>query len=158
MYVPADYLKLYEAHDFWGSFDMRPIEAGTTQTDNLQVTPAQYTADVVWSVVSGADTYELIVRNTIGAAVRDYFFNDKGQLQLAFGAPGHGKAPEQTMTDGFSFTVTGLDEGTPYVLIVDAINHHESIQTLTLNFTTLSATGLDAVETYDDTSLSHTRL
>ena len=147
VYVPADYLTYYQMHDFWGLFDVRPIGAKTAQTDNLQVTPQNNTAEVVWPVVSGAATYELVIKDKQGNVVCTLTFNANGQLtQIAFGAPGHGKAPEQTMTEGFSFTVTGLDEGTQYILTIDAKDSAgKTLQTFTQNFTTLGATGLDDV-------------
>ena len=150
VYVPADYIETYKMHDVWGLYDVRPIGAKTAQTDNLQVTPQDNTAVVVWPSVSGAATYELVIKDKQGNAVCTLTFNANGQLtQIAFGAPGREKAPEQTEAEGFSFTVTGLDEGTPYVLTIDVKDSAGKIlQTFTQNFTTLGATGIDDVSAH----------
>jgi len=150
VYVPADYLDTYKMHDAWGVYDVRPLGAKNTQTDNVQITPQDNTAEVVWPTVSGAATYELVIKDKQGNAVCTLTFNANGQLTLiAFGAPGREKAPEHTEAEGFSFTVTGLDEGTPYVLTIDVKDSAGKIlQTFTQNFTTLGATSIDNVSAH----------
>ena len=65
-------------------------------------------------------------------------FNANGQLtQIAFGAPARNNAPQQTQTAGFSFTVTGLEEGTSYDLtITSKDNNGGTLDTKTVSFTT----------------------
>lgn len=117
VYVPADYLETYKMHDAWGLYDVRPLGAKSTETTDLNVTPAENTADVAWPAVSGAVTYELVIKDKDGNVICTLIFNANGQLtQIAFHAPSHNNAPQQTQQAGFSFTVTGLESGTSYDL------------------------------------------
>ena len=115
IYVPADYLSTYKAHDFWGLYDVRPLGAISVETSEVTVEPETTSANVVWPVVSGAATYELVIKDKDGNVVCTLVFNAQGQLtSIAFSAPGRGKAPQQAQQAGFSFTVTGLETGTTY--------------------------------------------
>lgn len=117
VYVPADYLETYKMHDAWGLYDVRPLGAKSTETTDLNVTPAENTADVAWPAVSGAVTYELVIKDKDGNVICTLIFNANGQLtQIAFNAPARNNAPQQTQATGFSFTVTGLESGTSYDL------------------------------------------
>ncbi len=138
VYVPADYLNTYKMHDAWGLYDVRPLGAKGTETTNLSVTPAETTADVAWPAVSGAATYELVIKDKSGNVICTLVFNANGQLtQIAFGAPARNNAPQQTQTAGFSFTVTGLEEGTSYDLtITSKDNNGGTLDTKTVSFTT----------------------
>ena len=119
IYVPADYMTYYQVHDFWGLYDVRPLGAATVQTEELKVEPTNTTADVVWPVVTGAATYELLIRDSQGTVVCTLIFNAAGQLtQIAFQSPALREMTEATA--GFSFTVTGLKEGTKYDLTITA--------------------------------------
>ena len=122
VYVPKDYLETYKMHDAWGLYDVRPLGASPTETTGVNVNPTETTVTVVWPAVSGAATYELIIKDKTGAVVCTLVFNAQGQLtQIAFNAPGR-NTPQQTQAAGFSFTVTGLDEGTSYDLTIVAKN------------------------------------
>ena len=149
VYVPADYLDTYKMHDAWGLYDVRPIGAKSTQTDNVQVTPQENTADIVWPAVSGASTYELVIKDKQGNIICTLIFNAKGQLtQLVFHAPAaNGKQmPEQTQTAGFSFTITGLNQGTTYnYTITSKDDDGNALDTKSGTFTTNGATGLEDV-------------
>ena len=138
VYVPADYLETYKMHDAWGLYDVRPLGAKTTETSDLTVTPAENTADVVWPAVSGAATYELVIKDKSGNVICTLVFNANGQLtQIAFNAPSRNNAPLQTQAAGFSFTVTGLENGTSYDLtITSKDNNGGTLDTKTASFTT----------------------
>ncbi len=115
VYVPADSYDNYYNHDAWGLYDVRRIGAASTETNDVKVTPTETTADVVWPVVTGAASYELVIRNTNGDIICTLVFNSKGQLtSITFNAPGRDNAPDNVQTAGFSFTVTGLNRGTTY--------------------------------------------
>ena len=159
VYVHAGNISQYQKHQFWGQYDVRPIGAMSIQTDNLQVTPQDNAAEVVWPSVSGAATYEMIVKNEQGNVVCSLIFNDKGQLtQIAFHAPAFGKVPQQTEADGFAFLVTGLDSGSRYDLTITAKdNAGTTLNTFTQEFVTLGATGLDNVVMNENTSLNNAR-
>ncbi|MBR1472950.1 MAG: leucine-rich repeat domain-containing protein [Paludibacteraceae bacterium] len=138
VYVPADYLETYKMHDAWGLYDVRPLGAKSTETTNLSVTPAETTADVAWPQVSGATTYELVIKDKSGNVICTLVFNSNGQLtQIAFNAPARNNAPQQTQAAGFSFTVTGLESGTSYDLtITSKDNNGGTLDTKTVSFTT----------------------
>ena len=138
VYVPADYLETYKMHDAWGLYDVRPLGAKSTETTDVNVTPAETTADVAWPAVSGAATYELVIKDKSGNVICTLVFNANGQLtQIAFNAPSRNNAPQQTQAAGFSFTVTGLEEGTSYDLtITSKDNNGTTLDTKTISFTT----------------------
>ena len=138
VYVPADYLNTYKMHDFWGIYDVRPIGASKTETTEVKVEPAENTAEVAWPAVSGAATYELVIKDKSGNVICTLVFNANGQLtQIAFNAPSRNNAPQQTQAAGFSFTVTGLEEGTSYDLtITSKDNNGGTLDTKTVSFTT----------------------
>ena len=148
VYVPADYLETYKMHDTWGLYDVRPLGAKNTETADLNVTPAETTADVAWPAVSGAATYELVIKDKSGNVICTLVFNANGQLtQIAFNAPSRNNAPQQTQAAGFSFTVTGLEEGTSYDLtITSKDNNGGTLDTKTVSFTTTGkAQGIEDV-------------
>ena len=115
IYVLADSYETYYNHDVWGLYDVRPIEGKSVETEEVQVTPSDNSADIVWPVVTGAATYELVIREKDDNTVCTLVFNDKWQLtSIAFSAPSRGNVPDNVQTAGFSFTVTRLEAGTTY--------------------------------------------
>lgn len=138
VYVPADYLNTYKMHDAWGLYDVRPLGAKGTETTNLSVTPAETTADIAWPQVSEATTYELVIKDKPGNVICTLIFNAQGQLkQIVFNAPSRDQATQQTQAAGFSFTVTGLENGTSYDLtITSKDNSGTTLDTKTISFTT----------------------
>ena len=144
IYVPADYLKTYKMHDFWGIYDVRPIGASKTETTEVKVEPTATTADVVWPAVENAATYELVIKDKNGNVVCTLIFNANGQLtQIDFGAPARNNAAQAA---GFAFTVTGLEEGTSYDLTITAKDANgQTLQTTTQTFTTEGVTGVDQI-------------
>ena len=122
VYVPADYLNNYVMHDSWGLYDVRPLGAKPTTTEEVQLEPTETAVTIVWPSISGAASYELVIRDKSGNVICTLLFNEQGQLtSIAFNAPGR-RSPNQTQADGFSFTVTGLDSGTGYDLTITAKN------------------------------------
>ena len=148
VYVPADYLNTYKMHDAWGLYDVRPLGATSKQVTDVAVIPADNTAEVAWPAVSGAATYELVIKDKSGNVICTLIFNANGQLtQIAFNAPARNNAPQQTQAAGFSFTVTGLDSGTNYDLVITSKdNNGGTLDTKTVSFTTTGdAQGVDEV-------------
>ena len=146
IYVPADYLTTYKMHDFWGVFDVRPLGATSAQITDLQITPDDNTANVVWPTVENAATYEMIIKDKNGVIVCTLIFNANGQLtSIAFAAPG--RSPASTQSAGFSFTVTGLEGATLYDLTMTAKDNSGNVlQTTTKSFATNGYTAIDNVE------------
>ena len=116
--------------------------------DNVIITPGSTTAGIVWPVVTGAASYELVIRDMSGNVICTLTFNASGQLiGIAF-APNRNRKAQQTQVAGFQFTVSGLDSNTTYSYELTALNENgDSIETLTGTFTTTSeiATGIDTV-------------
>lgn len=137
VYVPADYLNTYQMHDAWGLYDVRPLGAKSTETTEVTVTPADNTAEVVWPVVSGAATYELVIKDKEGNVICTLVFNANGQLTSIAFAPGRDNAPQQTLSSGFAFTVTGLNGGTDYDLTLTSKDSNgATLNSNTISFTT----------------------
>ena len=145
VYVPADYVSTYKAHDFWGLYDVRPLGAKPVETDEVNVTPTATTAEFIWPSVNGAATYELVIKDKSGNVICTLTFNANGQLiQLAFHAPARDKAVNHT---GFLFTVTGLEEGTTYdYTIVSKDSNGNVLDTQSGSFTTTGEQGIENVD------------
>ena len=145
IYVPADYVSTYKAHDFWGLYDVRPLGAKPVETDEVNVTPTATTAEFIWPSVNGAATYELVIKDKSGNVICTLTFNANGQLtQLAFNAPARDKAVNHT---GFLFTVTGLEEGTTYdYTIVSKDSNGNVLDTQSGSFTTTGEQGIENVD------------
>ncbi|MBQ8101132.1 MAG: leucine-rich repeat protein, partial [Paludibacteraceae bacterium] len=119
LWVPANRVRNYQTHEYWGEFNVQAMTAEGATTDKLVVKPEANTANVVWPAVNNADSYELTIRDKQGNVVCTLIFNSAGQLQsIAFAAPA--RAPQQTQAAGFSFTVTGLESASKYALSIAA--------------------------------------
>ena len=122
LYVPANAISLYKEAEEWKDFGhIAPIGATTVGTNNEQpvVQPTFTDVTITWKITPNAETYTIaITRGT--ETVYTLVFNADGQLtNIAFavpsryGTPRH--APAAVMTEqGYQFTVTGLESGTPY--------------------------------------------
>ena len=142
LYVLEGSVDMYKSErSSWKDFfyNIEPISATPMSTgDNIQVTPTDNTANIVWPKVNGAETYELVIKDKSGNVICTLIFNANGQLtSIAFNAPARNNAPQQTQAAGFAFTVTGLNSGTNYDLVMTSKNSNgETIQTKTVSFTT----------------------
>ena len=147
VYVAADAYDTYNMHDFWGLYDVRPIGAVATETEEVKVTPTETTADVAWPAVTSAVTYELVIKDKNGNVICTLVFDDKGRLtSIAFNAPARDNAPQQTEAAGFSFTVTGLEQGTTYNYTLTAKDSGgKVIDTQTGSFKTIGGTAVEEV-------------
>ena len=147
VYVPADYLNTYIMHDAWGLYDVRPLGAKTTETTEVNVTPSETTAEVAWPSVTGAVSYELVIKDKDGNVICTLVFNANGQLtSIAFNAPSRDHAPMQTQTAGFEFTVTGLEEGESYDLTITSKDSNGAVlDQKTVSFTTGEEQGIDHI-------------
>lgn len=149
VFVPADNLDAYKAHDFWGRYDVRAIGAESVQTDEVEVDPATNSVEIVWPAVEGAETYELVIKDKQGNVICTLIFNANGQLiSIVFSAPARDNAAEQTQSAGFAFTVTGLQSGTTYDLTITAKDSNDQIlQSTSQTFTTAGLTCVEDVVT-----------
>ena len=149
VFVPTDNLDVYKAHEFWGRYDVRAIDAESVQTDEVEVDPATNSVEVVWPAVEGAETYELVIKDKQGNTICTLIFNADGQLtSIVFSAPARDNATEQTQSAGFAFTVTGLESGTTYDLTITAKDSNDQIlQSTSQTFTTAELTGVEDIVT-----------
>ena len=118
LHVPCDNQRVYLLDVIFGNFKyIECIEAETTPTDTVVVTPSFNDAEFIWPSNSSADSYTLAISKD-GEVFCTLTFNANGQLTgIAFAPSRNGQhnAPAAAQTaNGFAFTVTGLDEGSNY--------------------------------------------
>ena len=118
LHVPCDNQRVYLLDVIFGNFKyIECIEAETTPTDTVVVTPSLNDAEFIWPSNSSADSYTLAISKD-GEIFCTLTFNANGQLTgIAFAPSRNGQhnAPAAAQTaNGFAFTVTGLDEGSNY--------------------------------------------
>lgn len=139
LYVPANSINIYKTADVWKEFsNILPIQAIDVNVTNIVVEPTDNSAVIQWPTVTGAYTYELVIKDKNGNIICTLIFNEQGQLlSIAFNAPKRNNAPQQTQTAGFAFTVTGLDSGTRYTATITSKASNGSVlNTKTVSFTT----------------------
>ena len=155
LWVPANRLSNYETHKIWGEFLVQPMAAEDVNTNTVAVVPDYNTAKIIWTVVENADSYNITITDKDGKTVCTLVFDSNGLLQsIAFGAPSRNNAPEQTQSTGFSFEVSGLEEGTTYDYTIVAKDvASQTLQTFNGSFKTLG--GADAVADINLNTASH---
>ena len=147
LYVLVGSIDSYKTANLWKEFtNILPISAEDAEANTLKTEPTDTSVEVTWPVVTGAYTYELVIKDKSGNVICTLVFNANGQLQsIAFNAPGR-NAAQQTQSAGFAFTVTGLESGTTYDLTITAKNGGGStLDTKTVSFTTESAQGINQI-------------
>lgn len=162
LYVPSASVNLYQIAEQWNAFyPILPIGAKNTDALDVNVTPAENTAEVVWPQVDGAETYELVIKDKSGNVICTLIFNANGQLtQIAFNAPSRNNAPQQTQAAGFSFTVTGLESGTSYDLTMTSKDSSGgTLDIKTISFSTTGETqGIDTPDSSDKSGSSFRKI
>jgi hypothetical protein len=151
VYIPCEYQRDYTLDIVWGKFKfIECISSDNVTTDEIVVTPSENEANVIWPSVSGAASYELVIKDKDGNIVCTLIFNANGQLtSIAFNAPSRNGAPAQTQNAGFSFTITGLDSGTGYDLTLTAKNNSgNTIEETTIPFHTDYPEGIEDIPSY----------
>ena len=157
LYVPKQSLELYREADFWCYFgNIRAIQTTSVETDEIVVEATETTVKVIWPSVAGADVYEIVIKDRQGDTICSLLFDNEGRLNsIAFHAPARNNAPQQTQTAGFSFTVSGLQEGTGYDLVLIAKGNGGNIleeKTIPFTTTSSSATAIEDVVSETDNS------
>ena len=154
LHVPCDNQRVYLLDVIFGNFKyIECIEAETTPTDTVVVTPSFYEAEFIWPSNSSADSYTLAISKD-GEVFCTLTFNANGQLTgIAFAPSRNGQhnAPAAAQTaNGFAFTVTGLDEGANYtydLLIQDRSGN--TLQSYSGEFRTRSTNDRTVTVEYD---------
>ncbi len=156
LYILCDYQRYYEADMVFGNFrNMQCIGTQSTPTDGMVITPSFNDVTITWPTVANAGSYTLTI-NKDGEVFCTLTFNATGQLTgIAFAPSRNGQhhAPAATQADnGFTFTVTGLDEGTDYSYnLVIKDNSGKMLQTYSGEFRTHSINDRTVTVEYDAT-------
>lgn len=145
LYVHAGSVDAYKADREWKTFsNILPIAGKEVDVTVPVIEPEATSAEIAWPIVSGAASYELIIKDANGKVVCTLTFNAQGQLTaIVIHAPARNEESQQTQSTGFAFTVTGLEPGTQYNYSIIAKNESgATINTKTGSFTTLSPEGI----------------
>ena len=115
LYVPFGSLDAYRNATGWKDFtNIKPI-ADNVDITTVEVVPDETSVNIAWPKISGAYTYELVIKDKSGKVVCTLVFDAEGRLlSIAFNAPARDNMPQQTQVAGFAFTVTSLNSGTTY--------------------------------------------
>lgn len=154
LHVPCDYQRYYTADMVFSKFtNVECISAESTTTNSVIVSPSFYNVVFTWPTVSNAGSYTLAI-NKDGEVFCTLTFNETGQLTgIAFVLSRNGQhhAPATTQaSNGFTFTVTGLDEGTEYSYnLVIKDNGGKTLQTFSGEFRTKSTNDRIVTVEYD---------
>ena len=154
LYILCDYQRYYAVDMVFGNFrNMQCIGTQSTPTDSMVITPSYNDVTITWPTVANAGSYTLTI-NKDGEAFCTLIFNAAGQLTgIAFAPSRNGQrhAPAATQAaNGFTFTVTGLEEGTDYSYnLVIKDNSGKTLQTYSGEFRTQSTNDRTVTVEYD---------
>lgn len=151
LYVPAESIEEYGQADEWKMFtDIRALEAEEVIIeDQPHATPDEYSVVIEWPEVENAEIYTITVtkgNDTICALS----FSKQGQLLSVSYAPerrGVSTSRQGALqtTNGWKYTVTGLESGTEYKYSITALDDDgKKVYDQTIPFkTTGNATSID---------------
>ena len=149
LYVPKESVGLYKAADVWKEFgdNILPISADATEANTITTEPTENSVEITWPQVSGAYSYELVIKDANGNTICTLVFDAEGRLlSLTFHAPSSNGAPQQAQTAGFAFTITGLEAGTAYNYTLTAKNSSgNAVNTISGTFITKAPQGIDEI-------------
>ena len=143
LYVPAESVEKYKSADCWMYFNVLPLSAQPTESDNEPIlTPGNTDVDIIWPSEQGAAIYTIDISKN-GDLVCTLTFDANGILQSirflahARGIEQHTTQTTQISNSGFNFVVEGLDSGTTYTYVIAAKNTAGNIiQSYSGSFTT----------------------
>ena len=152
LYVPCESLRDYQMDMLFGSFKyIQCISSEDVSTeDNIVVTPGSNDVTITWPTEDEADTYSIVITKD-GEVFCTLTFNSNGQLvNIAFVPGREGNHPAQyaeATTNGYRFTVTGLEESTKYGYNLDVKDDSsKTIKSYNGEFTTQSTTAVDEIQ------------
>lgn len=154
LYILCDYQRYYAVDMVFGNFqNVTCIGTESTTTDGVVITPSYNDVTITWPTEANAGSYTLAI-NKDGEVFCTLTFNAAGQLTgIAFAPSRNGQrhAPSATQAaNGFTFTVTGLDEGTDYSYnLVIKDNSGKTLQTYSGEFRTQSTNDRTVTVEYD---------
>ena len=153
VYIPCEYQRDYILDVVWGKFKfIECIESEDVTTNgNVTIVPGYNDVTITWPTEDNADTYTIIIKkgNEVFCTLT---FNAEGQLlNIAFAPGRNGNHPAQyaeQATNGYRFTVTGLEEGMHYTYNIDVRDaSNKTIKSHSGEFTTQSTTAVDNITT-----------
>ena len=152
LFVPCDNLEAYKYDMVFGQFkNIECISSEATNAKGVNVEPGTNDATITWPTDTEAYTYTLAITKKNEVFFR-LVFNAYGQLlNIAF-APSRDRNNNrarlaQQTTNGYRFTVTNLQEGTPYEYTIDSKDETEQIiNSYSGSFTTRGLTAVENVE------------
>ena len=150
LYIPCENQRDYILDVVWGEFkfiECIGAEPENMGGDSVVINTGSTDVTIIWPTEENADTYSIVIKKD-GKVVCTLTFNSEGQLlNIAFAPGREGNHPAQyaeATTNGYRFTVTGLEEGTDYTYTVtskDAAN--KTISEHSGEFTTQSNISTD---------------
>ncbi len=149
LYVPSSSVQQYKLAKGWKDFtNIQPISSQSGDVTTPTVTVTTTSADIAWPQISGAASYELVIKDKSGNVVCTLVFDAEGHLtSLNFGAPDRDNIRKQPQAGTFSYTVTGLKENTEYTYTLTAKDSQgKAIDTKTGTFKTIGGTPVDETE------------
>ena len=156
LHVPCDNQRVYLLDVLFGNFKyIECLEAETATTDTVVVDPSFNDAEFTWPSNSDADSYTLAISKD-GEVFCTLTFNANGQLTGIAFAPSRNRqhnAPAAVQAaNGFTFTVTGLDEGSIYTYdLVIKDSEDNTLQSYSGEFRTQSVDDRIIMVEYDAT-------
>ena len=151
LHVPCESFEMYNLDVVFGNFKyIQCISSDEVATDSVVINTGSTDVTIIWPTEENADTYSIVIKKD-GKVVCTLTFNSEGQLlNIAFAPGREGNHPAQyaeATTNGYRFTVTGLEEGTDYTYTVtskDAAN--KTISEHKGAFTTQSTTAVEDIQ------------
>ena len=158
VHVPCESMRYYQADMVWSEFkNLQCINSENVETNSVIVTPTTNTVTITWPMETGANNYSIILKNG-DEVFCTLNFNAEGQLlNIAF-APSrdrnnHGAQYAEQATNGYRFTVIGLEEATKYTYNIEVKDASDkTIKSYSGDFTTESLTAVEDITT-EDTSV-----
>ena len=146
LYVPCEVLGDYQLAIVFGNFkyiDCISSDGVDVPTNTVTVIPSYEDATFTWPSNGNANAYTLVITKD-GVVFCTLTFNANGQLMGIAFAPSkdrnnaHAPQAAQATTNGWQFTVTGLNEGADYAYTMTVTdNGNKVLQTYEGTFTTL---------------------
>ena len=158
LYVPCENKEEYELDAIWSKCKfIECIDSDEVTTDDVTINPGTNNVTITWPREDSADSYTIVIKKGDEVFCTLTFNKDGQLLNIAFAPGRNGNHPAlyaEQATNGYRFTVIGLEEGTYYTYSVTSkdadsktINEHSGA------FTTQSTTALE--NTHTPSSITH---